>query len=235
MSAPDPGHFSPPNHHKNPNGGVDPFAPTLAHESKSWLWATGLQALFTCGLLALEKFMEGRAWEHQARMIVVLGIVATWGLALRTIRERLVELMRYWQKASQGLLRRASESGMHWIAVPMQDSQEKYIKAAIWRLRIIAAGLTIPFFVMPVACSLIAVIFSFELKPAAMHEYWSSFAIFTMFSAYVVAAYFHWVIVALPAPVPVRVSGSYGRHFLHRKRPGKIRISNFESRNKFEE
>ena len=63
---------------------------------------------------------------------------------LRTIRERLSELMKHWRKYSMGLVRKASESGLHMIAVPISQAQETYIKSSIWRLRIIAAGLTIP-------------------------------------------------------------------------------------------
>ena len=180
----------------------DPLAPGLSQESGLWLWATALQAVFTCVLLALAKYSEGYVWEHLAKLIVILGIVATWSLALRTIRERLVEL------------------NLHWMAVPVNEVQETYIKAAIWRLRIIAAGLTIPFFVMPAACSLISMIFSFELKPQELKGGWGSFAFFTMFSACIVAAYFHWVIVLAPAPVPVRVrmGGTQRRRFAHRMR-----------------
>ncbi len=196
----------------------DPFAApgALSRTSKSWLIATALQALCTCVLLGLAKYAEGHWWERHARLIMLIGIVATWSLALRTIRERLMELMRHWQKASQGLLRKASESGKHWISVPLSEAQERYIKGSIWRLRIIAAGLTIPFFVLPIVWSFIAVFFSMKLGQVAAKDFWVSVAFFTMLSALIVAGYFHWVIV--PAPAPVRVSTQTRRSFPQRSR-----------------
>jgi len=162
------------------------------------------QALCTGFLVILNHFAQGHPWERQVRCIVIIGIVATWSLALRTIRQRLVELMAYWQKASKGLLRKASESGRHLIAAPMPDEQKQYIQGSIWRLRIIAAGLTIPFFVMPMAWSFIAMNLSLHVGPLAK-EFWAGVALFTMVSAFIVAGYFHWAI--LPMPVPMRVGG----------------------------
>jgi hypothetical protein len=196
----------------------DPFAASrLTAASKSWLWATALQAALTCGLLALTKLAEGRPWQSEARVILLLGIIATWGLALRTIRQRLVELMLHWRKASQGLLRKASASGRHLISVQLSAAQESYVKGAMWRLRVIAAGLTLPFFVMPLACALVAGFFAVqpEASPA-----WAPLAVFTLMGALIVAGYFHWSIQ--PLPVPVRVSG-LGQRFPARRRGARRR------------
>jgi len=180
--------------------GFDPFAegPKASEGSQSWLWATGLQALCTCALLGLSIYAEGKPWERHARLIVLMGIVGTWSLALRAIRERLLELMRHWHKASRGLLRKASDSGRHLIAVRSSSAQERYIKGSIWRLRVIAAGITIPFFVMPFIWSLISVALSLSVGPLA-EGYWAGVALFMMVSACIVAGYFHWVILPLPA------------------------------------
>lgn len=195
----------------------DPFAvePDVGQGSKCWFWAMTAQALCTCALLGLSMYAEGRPWEHHARLIVLMGIVGTWSLALRTIRERLLELLRHWRKASRGLLRKASESGKHLIAVPLSNSQETYIKGSIWRLRIIAAGITIPFFVMPFVWSFISVGLALSVGPLAK-EYWEGVALFMMVSALVVAGYFHWSI--LPLAAPLRVSGRERRSFPHRIR-----------------
>lgn len=196
--------------------GYDPFkqAPDSQISSKAWFAATTAQAIFTTGLLVLYKYGEGRSWETHARLILTIGIVGTWSLALRTIRERLCELMRYWQQASKGLLKKASASGLHWISVPVKKEQEAYIKASIRRLRIIAAGLTIPFFVMPMMWSFISVVLS-RIAPVNMKDYWTGCAVFLMLCTFIVAGYFHWVI--LPRPVPVRVSG-LSRRFPPRQR-----------------
>ena len=196
----------------------DPFAagPGRYISSKSWLWATAFQALLTAGLLGLAYLAEGRPWERHAHVIMLIGIVATWSLALRTIRARLVELIRHWQRYSQGLMKRCSESGKHLFAEPLSDAHERYIKGTIWRLRIIAAGLTLPFFVMPMLCSFVAAAFWFRLASANARDNWALVALATMLSAFIVAGYFHWVIMAVPAPL--RVSGQSRRYFPQRAR-----------------
>lgn len=202
-----------------PSKGFDPFAvEPRPQTSASWLWATGIQALSTCIVLGLFKLCEGRPWERHARIIVIIAIAATWSLALRAIRQRLVELMLHWQKASKGLLRKASESGRHWIATPLNRSQEEYIKGSIWRLRIIALGLTIPFFIMPIVWSFISIFISLKAGPR-MENFWAGLALFLMTSAIIVAGYFHWAILPLRAsPMPVRVFGNQRRVFPMRVR-----------------
>ena len=197
------------------NTRFNPFAglEQPAAGSKSWLCATGVQAFLTTGLLALDLYAGGTHWERYARLIVVIGIVGTWSLALRTIHERLVELMRYWRHASRGLLRRASESGRHLVAVPLSETQARCIKGAIWRLRLIAAGLTIPFFVLPAVWALISMVFYFAHEPVET-ECWAGVALFMSVSALVVAGYLHWTI----APQPVRVSGIGRRFYPPRRR-----------------
>jgi hypothetical protein len=182
----------------------DPFAPDRARGTRSWLIATGFQALLTCALLALSRWAEGKPYEMHARLIVCLGIVATWSLALRAIRERLLELIAFWQKASIGLLKKASDSGRHFVKMPLKRDQESYIKGSIRRLRIIAAGLTIPFFAMPMLWTFISAFLSFK-RHGNSAENWASAACFMLFSALVVAGYFHWAIV--PLPTPLRASG----------------------------
>ena len=198
----------------------DPFAglpdySAQASTSSSWFWATALQSAGTCVLLVIARCAQGLTWEKHADVIVILGIVGTWSLALRTIRERLVELIRCWRSYSTGLIRQASESGRHMVVKQLSKAQEAYIKSSIWRLRIIAAGLTIPFFIMPLLWSVIAVVFSFKLGAYA-RDYWTAAAVFTMVSALIVAGYFHWAI--MPLPTVVLVNGSQRRSFPQRRR-----------------
>jgi hypothetical protein len=208
---------------KGPNtpAAFDPFSlEPKPQTSTSWLWATGIQAASTCVLLGALKLCEGKHWERHARIIVIIAIAATWSLALRTIRQRLVELMMHWQKASKGLLRKASESGKHWISTPMNRQQEEYIKGSIWRLRIIALGLTIPFFIMPVVWSFISIFVSLHAGPQA-ENFWAGMSLFLMVSACIVAGYFHWAILPLrmkASPMPVRVFGNQRRYFPMRVR-----------------
>ncbi len=184
--------------------GFDPFSfdQARARAARSWLIATGLQALFTCALLGASLWAKGKPYEPHARLIVCLGIVATWSLALRTIRERLLELIAFWRKASLGLLRKASESGRHLIKAPMNPAHEEYVKGSIRRLRIIATGLTIPFFTLPLMWMFISAFLSFH-RDGSNAETWASAACFMLFNAVIVAGYFHWSIVPLPQPVRV--------------------------------
>jgi hypothetical protein len=196
----------------------DPFgqAPDSQISSGLWMWATTAQAVLTTLLLIVAKYGEGLPWEKHINLILCLGIIATWSLALRTIRERLVELMRYWHAASKGLLRKASQSGLHFIPVPLAQRQETYIKQSIRRLRIIAAGITIPFFVMPLTWTFVSAFASYSMDLTALREYWAGAAMFMLLCATIVAGYFHWVI--LPKPAPVRVSGLQRPSFPARSR-----------------
>ena len=198
---------------KSPN--FDPFAPERARGTRSWLIATALQALFTCALLTASRWADDKPYEMHARLIVCLGIVATWSLALRAIRERLVELITYWQKTSIGLLKKASESGRHLVKMPFNKVQENYLKGSIRRLRIIAAGLTIPFFALPMMWTFISAFLSIK-RHGTTAENWASSACFMLFSALVVAGYFHWAIVPLPIQAPVRVGGKRANPFKRR-------------------
>jgi hypothetical protein len=201
---------------KTPPPAFDPFpAPAAKPGSVSWMQATVVQALLTTALLALSKKVEGSAYERHVQFILLIGIVATWSLALRTIRERMVELMRYWHNASKGLLRRASRSGLHMIAVKLSPGQETHIKGSIWRLRIIAAGLTIPFIIMPMCWSLISVVLSMRATTIPAKDTWAISAVFTMLGTLIAAGYLHWVM--MPRPAPLRVS-SLRRGFPHRRR-----------------
>jgi hypothetical protein len=144
----------------------------------------------------------------------MLGIIGTWGLALRTIRERIFELLKIWHRASAGLLKKASASGLHLIAHPLPPDQERYIRAAVWRLRIIAAGITLPFFVMPLLWSLIGVAFSFKIAPEPMRDYWAAISLFTLLASMLVMGYFHWVVL----PMPVKVCAQTRTRYTLRKR-----------------
>lgn len=186
--------------------------------SQSWFWATALQGAVTAALLALCWYAHGKSWERHAQVIVLIGIVATWGLALRTIRARLVELLRQWQRYSKGLARRASASGKHLLQPPGSEPQEQYIKTSIWRLRIIAAGLTIPFFVMPMFFAFFAAAFCVCVATGADKDSWCAAASASVLAAAIVAGYFHWVILPKPAPVliPVRMRRIFPPHVRRR-------------------
>ena len=168
--------------------------------SRSWLWATALQALVTCGLLALAKYGEGRAWDVHSRLIVMIGIVATWSLALRTIRARLVELVIAWSRLSKGILGKARERGAQGLPQRLKAFQENYVAASMWRLRIIAAGLTLPFFFL--SAFLAALCFSQCVHRGDTQLL--GLGLFSATCAVIVGWYFHWACLPPPEPAAAR-------------------------------
>lgn len=164
----------------------------------SWLRATAMQAVLTAALLLVAWRGEGKSWGAYAQVMALLGIVATWSLALRTIRARLIELFNFWGRASMNL----------------RPAYKAYVKSSVRRLRIIAAGITIPFFVMPL---LYTILCTFLAVHSTTHgaDYWLPPAMGMLLAALIVAGYFHWSIVPLPVAVPVRVAV---RHYRRRAR-----------------
>jgi hypothetical protein len=187
-----------------------PLSPSLSdntgpQSAHAWLFATALQALLTCGLLLIARFGVGKMWAPYAHVIALLGIVTTWSLALRTIRARLIELFSFWSGASVKLLQRASQSGRLFLSASRAPACDAYVKAAARRLRIIAAGLTIPFFALPVLWTFLSAYLS--LCPAQKGaEYWLPVAMGMLLASLIVAGYFHWSIVPLPVAVPARAA-----------------------------
>lgn len=169
--------------------------------SAGWLITTILQALLTWGFIGISKLAEGFPWEPQAKMLVLVAIVATWCMALRTIRARLLELIRFWRKGSQVLFRKAreqTEEGRPGFG--LKSFHKIYVRKSMFRLRIIAAGLTMPFFILPIFTASLCVALcwyngrgDFELLGMAL--------VLSVLAA-VVGAYFHWTVM----PAPVRYS-----------------------------
>lgn len=170
-------------------------------ESGIWLLCTFLQALLTWAFIGISTLSEGWPWERQAKLLVVVAILATWGMALRTIRARLVELARIWHAASKGLLQKASESGLHQIPMALKGWQARYVNRSILRLRIIAAGITMPFFVLPAFTA--AACLSLCWCRGSGEPNLLGLAVFASVLTAIVGVYFHWSI--LPPAAPVRV------------------------------
>jgi hypothetical protein len=176
----------------------------LMHDggSAGWLITTILQALLTWGFIGISKLAEGFPWEPQAKMLVLVAIVATWCMALRTIRARLLELIRFWRKGSQVLLNKARENAEERPGFGLKSFHKVYVRKSMFRLRIIAAGLTMPFFVLPIFTASLCVALcwyngrgDFEMLGMAL--------VLSVLGA-VVGAYFHWTVMPAPARYPVR-------------------------------
>jgi hypothetical protein len=160
-------------------------------DSVGWMICTLLQGLLTCGFIWLSGLSEGWSWEPHLKALVLVAILATWGMALRTIRARIIELLRFWRGARKG---RAEET----------DKEREERKAAIrWaivrgsmlRLRIIAAGITLPFFVLPVFVSAVCV--GMCLWKGELDDQFLGMAMVLSMLAAIVGVYFHWAVVPL--------------------------------------
>ncbi|MCZ7647876.1 MAG: hypothetical protein M5U26_21895 [Planctomycetota bacterium] len=174
--------------------------------SAGWLLTTAFQGLLTWVFILVARLSAGFPWEHQARQLVLIAIVATWCMALRTIRQRLIELLRSWHAYSRGLIEKAARKAEAATLAPQYAPkalwQTMYVRKSILRLRIIAAGITMPFFVLPLFLAALAV--SLYWAHGATNTEWLSLAACCALLATVVAVYFRWSILLAPARVAAR-------------------------------
>jgi hypothetical protein len=180
-----------------------------------WLALTALQALATCGFLMLAWTQHGGPWQRQAWSLALAGIIATWCLALRAIRSKIMELLALWVKSANGLLFRASRSGAHQIKVTLNNAEVSVIQKFIWSLRWIAAGITLPFLVMPIFTGMVCMALCWR-KPELL-ERLLEWVLLGPLLTMMAAAYFVWVIV--PAPARARLKEDE-RYFPSRRRRG---------------
>jgi len=162
-------------------------------DSAGWLLATLLQGLLTWGFMGLAELARGWPWEREARLAVVAGIVATWVLALRAIHQRVVELARFWR-----LTRTPARAAPAPDSAPARESRRTaYVKGSILRLRIIAAGITLPFFVLPALTSFLCLVLCWT--GAAHRRQLAAAGLALGLAAAVVGFYFHWAVLPAPA------------------------------------
>jgi MFS family permease len=160
-------------------------------DSVGWLICTLLQGLLTWFFMGLSSLAEGWAWEPHTKALVLVAIVATWVMALRAIRERIVELLRFWRSARKGPAEAVDKeeeerrAAKRWAA----------IRSSMFRLRIIAAGITMPFFILPVFVSAVCV--GMCLWKGELNEQFLGMAMVLSTLAAIVGAYFHWAVVPL--------------------------------------
>jgi MFS family permease len=167
-------------------------------DSVSWLICTIFQALLTWGFIFLSKLSEGWAWEGHAKVLVLIAIVATWVMALRTIRTRILELLRFWRnarKSKAGEMDREREERL-------DAARTAYVKSSMFRLRVIAAGITMPFFILPAFVSALCVGACFW--EGVMDGDFLGFSLFLSVLTAIVGAYFHWAVVPMPATAVVK-------------------------------
>ena len=167
-------------------------------DSVSWLLCTIFQAILTWGFILLSRLSEGWAWEGHAKVLVLIAIVATWVMALRTIRTRILELLRFWRHARKPKGTEADREREE----RMEAVRTAYVRGSMFRLRIVAAGITMPFFVLPAFVSALCV--GACLWEGVLDGEFLGFALFLSVLTAIVGAYFHWSVVPLPATAVVR-------------------------------
>ena len=163
--------------------------------SMGWLVATIFQALLTWAFMGISELSEGWPWANQAKLLVVIAILATWGMALRTVRARLVELIRSWHMS---VIAKAAQGGLGALPKKLLEKQEKYVNATVLRLRIIAAGITMPFFVMPAFTAMLC----FAIAWHSGKNELVNLALICSAMAVIVPYYFRWSILAAPVEAP---------------------------------
>jgi hypothetical protein len=167
-------------------------------DSVSWLLCTIFQAILTWGFILLSKLSEGWAWEGHAKVLVLIAIVATWVMALRTIRTRILELLRFWHSTRNPKNMEVDREREERLAA----ERTAYVRDAMFRLRIIAAGITMPFFILPAFVSALCV--GACLWEGVMDGDFLGLSLFLSVLTAIVGAYFHWSVVPLSAAVVVR-------------------------------
>jgi len=167
--------------------------------SAGWLISTILQAMLTWVFLLISKVSEGQPWEAQTNALVIVAIAATWGLALRCIRARLLELVRGWKRLSQNLLRQARERGTDQeLPMALRALRDDYVLASMLRLRMVATGLTLPLLCLAVFTAALCLALCGHRGDTAF----LGLGIFMSAIAVIVSTYLHWA--CLPAPVATR-------------------------------
>ena len=160
-------------------------------DSVGWLICTMLQALLTWGFIELSRLSEGWAWEPQAKTFVVIAIVATWVMALRTIRARIIEMLRFWHTARKSKVDEADRE----LEERRRAVRTAYVKKTMLHLRIIAAGITMPFLVLPAFVSALCV--GVCLWKGTMDADFLGFALLLSVLAACAGSYLHWAMVPL--------------------------------------
>lgn len=175
--------------------------------SAGWLITTVLQALLTWGFIGVARLAEGFPWERQAKMLVVVAVVATWCMALRTIRARLLELFRLLRKGKEAIVEKAARSARAAIPARLRVLQEVYVHKSVFRLRLIAAGLTMPFFVLPIFVAALCVGLCWRQAQQNTGELLGMAMVLSLMSI-AVGAFFYWTVEPNPVRARVRVQST---------------------------
>jgi hypothetical protein len=123
-------------------------------------------------------------------------------MALRAIRARIQELYRFWRmplKDVPGVPRTMPEP----VAKAVERFQAEHARTSVWRWRLIAAGITMPFYILPFFVSAACVGLCWQRS--TIDGDFLGLALVLSVLAAVVGAYFYWSIVPdAAAPAPAR-------------------------------
>ena len=176
-------------------------------DSASWLFVTVVQGLLTWGFIGLHRWSEGHVWAIHAEALVIASIVVTWCLALRTIRERMVELWRFMALNTDALLKNAKRAGYALDPAVADRYRQNFVERSASRLRLIAGGITLPFYFLPLFAA--AACTSLYLQIDGSVELLEG-ALLLALAAVSVAVYFLWSVRPVPAAVPQEGRGRHG-------------------------
>jgi hypothetical protein len=181
-----------------------------------WLAATFLLALLTWILLQFCQTMKGHPLFIHLKVLAMLGMVATWGLAMRAIREKLLELFNVWILGRRKLNQQAMDAGKRRPVREKGNFHSFFFGRSILFLRLIAIGITMPFFFLPLFGAFLGLALGLQYgwDPTGL----ILFLLISSILALAVGLYFRWAIVLVPAK-----ARPHGPHYFFSRVPkGKV-------------
>jgi hypothetical protein len=186
-------------------------------DSIGLLVCTALQALLALMLIGLAKLSHGLPLAEQVRWMMLVAIVATWCLALRTIREMILEFAKNLRVAYEKLLALKKEGAPEFMRFRpfVLGFLRKNTHKAILYLRIIAMGLTLPFLILPLVVAVLS--FFLAWRGSAYQFEFLALGLILGSCSWMVFYYFRWSIVAQPQPALAQARLAEDQHASRRE------------------
>ncbi len=160
-------------------------------------WMAPLAACWAVGIVCLWMAHESPySWLRLAAYNALqLCIIGMWVSAMRAIRLRIFELKFYAHVLKKaGWARGDLPADENYRLALRRHERMADIRDSIWKLRVIATGITLPFFCVPLFAGLLLV----GLTLASADKTWWGTGFALCLAAVFVASYYRWVVVPVP-------------------------------------
>ncbi|MCX7806018.1 MAG: hypothetical protein N3A38_12620 [Planctomycetota bacterium] len=152
-------------------------------------WAAGIVCLW---MAQGSPYAWLRLAAYNALQICIVGM---WVSAMRAIRLRIFELKFYAHVLKKaGAAQADAPAAEDYRTALRRHERMADIRDSIWKLRVVATGITLPFFFVPLFAGLLLV--GITLASADKTWWGSGFAL--CLAAVFVASYYRWVVVPVP-------------------------------------